>query len=362
VAKPASFDPNAAALPGSGIFGLTSKPAESQVHLIPVPFEATTSYGGGTSRGPAAILEASRQVDLHDLDCGPVYEAGIVMLPESRRILELNRAAKKAAAPIIACGGDVAGRPALRAGLEAVNRASEEVNRIVAASAAEALAGGRLVGIVGGDHSAPFGAIAVIAASHPGVGILHIDAHCDLRPAYEGFTWSHASIMRNVYDRIPGVARIVQVGIRDAGSEEIELAERSGRRIVVHPDGAIARAGFQGVAFAVTARRIVRDLPEEVYVSFDIDGLDPALCPHTGTPVPGGLSFRQACFLLEELVRARRRIVGFDLCEVAPGPAGDEWDANVGARVLYRLIGFAMLSRAHTPSPPRRRRRATSRG
>jgi agmatinase len=221
-------------------------------------------------------------------------------------------------------------------------------------AAAAARADGRLVGVVGGDHAAPFGAIEAAAARNPGLGILHVDAHCDLRPAYEGFTWSHASIMRNVYDRVPGVARIVQVGIRDASSEEMALVRRSKRRLIVHRDGALARHELAGGGFAASAKRIVRDLPAEVWVSFDVDGLDPALCPHTGTPVPGGLSFRQAVFLLEEVVRAGRRIAGFDLCEVAPGPA-DEWDANVGARILYKLIGFALLSRAKRRSARRSR-------
>jgi agmatinase len=351
------FDPNAPASPGSGIFGLRSTPAEARVHLIPVPFEATTSYGGGTARGPAAILAASRQVDLYDLDCGRTYEAGIVMLRESARIRELNRRAKKSAQAVIARGGDVGRDRRLRARLDEVNRASEEVNRIVGKAAAAALDAGKLAGVVGGDHAAPFGAIEALAARRPGFGILHVDAHCDLRPAYEGFTWSHASIMRNVHDRIPGVARIVQVGIRDASSEEMDLVAGSGGRLVVHADGELARAELAGEPFARTAARIVRDLPPEVWVSFDVDGLDPALCPHTGTPVPGGLSFRQAVYLLGEVARSGRRIEGFDLCEVAPGPGRDEWDANVGARILYKLIGFALLSRAERRAPSPRRRR-----
>jgi agmatinase len=344
-----SFDPNAPAMPGSGIFGLTCKPAESQVHLIPVPFEATTSYGGGAARGPAAILAASRQVDLFDLDCGRTYEAGIVMLPESPRIQELNHRAKKAAQAVIEKGGEIGADKALRAKLDDVNRASAEVNRIVADATQGALDQGRLVGVVGGDHAAPFGAIEAIAARRKGIGILHVDAHCDLRPAYEGFTWSHASIMRNVHDRLADVARIVQVGIRDASTEEMDLVARSDR-LVVFKDSDLARAELEGKSFAATAKRIVSELPDEVYVSFDIDGLDPALCPHTGTPVPGGLSFRQAVYLLSEVVNAGRRIVGFDLCEVAPGPDGDEWDANVGARILYKLIGFGLRSRATAPA------------
>jgi agmatinase len=351
------FDPNAAAPPGSGIFGLPSTPANARVHLIPVPFEATTSYGGGTARGPAAIVNASRQVDLFDLDCGRTYESGIVMLPEARRIQELNHRARKAAQSVIKAGG-AADHPSLASKLDEVNRASEEVNRIVARAAAEALDAGKFVGVVGGDHAAPFGAIEVLASRHPGLGILHVDAHCDLRPAYEGFTWSHASIMRNVHDRIPGVAKIVQVAIRDASEEEMALVEASKGRLVVHSESDLARASLEGKSFAASAKKIVEGLPNDVYVSFDIDGLEPAFCPHTGTPVPGGLSFREAVFLLDTLARSGRRIVGFDLCEVAPGPDGDEWDANVGARILYKLIGFSLKSR--TParaSKPRPRKR-----
>jgi agmatinase len=339
------FDPNAAAPPDSGIFGLPSSPASARVHLVPVPFEATTSYGGGTARGPAAILAASRQVDLFDLDCGRTYEAGIVMLPEARRIQELNHRAKKAAQAVIKAGGVIGNDGALRSKLDEVNRASEEVNRIVARATMEALDAGKLVGVVGGDHAAPFGAIETLAARHPGMGILHVDAHCDLRPAYEGFTWSHASIMRNVHDRIAGVSKIVQVAIRDASEEEMALVEASRSRLEVHADTDLARAALEGRSFAASAKKIVAALPDEVWVSFDIDGLEPAFCPHTGTPVPGGLTFREAVFLLDTLARSGRRIVGFDLCEVAPGPDGDEWDANVGARILYKLIGFALKSR-----------------
>jgi agmatinase len=176
------------------------------------------------------------------------------------------------------------------------------------------------------------------------MGVLHVDAHLDLREAYEGFTDSHASILFNVAARLPAVSRIVQVAVRDMSEAELEVARGSGGRIVPHLDAAIAARVFDGEPFHRIADAIIADLPEDVYVTFDIDGLDPALCPHTGTPVPGGLSFQQAVALLARLQKSGRRIVGFDLVEVAPGPDGDEWDGNVGARLLYKLIGFALLS------------------
>jgi len=189
------------------------------------------------------------------------------------------------------------------------------------------------------------------------MGVLHIDAHADLRRAYEGFVWSHASIMYNVATRIPQVSKLVQVGIRDYCGEELDFAKASKGRVVTHFDALLSRERAGGTPWLKQCQRIVRALPREVYVSFDIDGLDPALCPHTGTPVPGGLGFHQAFELVGELVRSGRRIVGLDLNEVAPGADGDEFDANVGARVLYKLIGWALLSQEQ-PGRTQKRKRA----
>lgn len=338
------FDPAVAAASGS-LFGLPHTPEEARVVLIPVPWEPTTSYGHGTARGPAAILRASRQIDLFDTQTGRPYEQGIAMLEVDPDIVRWNAEACAAAEPILAVGGRVAGDADLEARLATVNGLSARLNARVAEIAAAWLDRGKIVGAVGGDHAAPYGAIAAHAARYPGMGILHVDAHADLRRAYEGFTDSHASILYNVATRLPGVARIVQVGLRDMSEEELEVIRGSRGRIVAHTDAEIAERLFDGEPWGRVADAIVADLPEDVYVTFDIDGLDPALCPHTGTPVPGGLTFQQATALLARLQRSGRRIVGFDLDEVAPGPDGDEWDGNVGARVLYKLIGFAGLSR-----------------
>jgi agmatinase len=338
------FDPGAPAL-GGGIYGLPHTPDEARVILVPVPWEPTTSYRRGTARGPAAILHASRQVDLFDVQTGRPYQAGIAMLDVDPEIAAWNDEACAASAPVIAAGGDVAGDADLEARLARVNALSEQLDARVEAIVRGHLDGGKIVGVVGGDHSTPFGSIAAHAARYPGLGVLHVDAHADLRDAYEGFTRSHASIMRNVADRLPGVARIVQVGIRDLSEDEHAFIQASGGRVSTLFDADVARRTFEGEPFAKIARAAVARLPRHVYVSFDIDGLDPALCPSTGTPVPGGLSFHQAAALLAYVEESGRTIVGFDLNEVAPGPGGDEWDGNVGARLLYKLIGFALRSR-----------------
>jgi agmatinase len=339
-----TFDPGAAAAPDSGIFGLTTSLDESRVVVVPVPFEATTSYGGGTSEGPRAVLEASRQVDLYDYSTGRPYEAGIHMLVESEEIRRRNAKAMRHARKIVERGGRIGNDKRLREALDKVNRHGDRVNEIVYGTVRNLLGRDKIVATLGGDHSVPYGAIRAYAEAFPGIGILHVDAHADLRPAYEGFTWSHASIFYNVVTRLPEVGKLVQVGIRDFSEEEMEIAEKAGGRVVIHHDDALVRQKFDGVPWNRIVKRIVKDLPDTVYVSFDIDGFDPALCPHTGTLVPGGLSFHEAVALIAGVVESGRRIVGMDLCEVAPGAEGDEWDANVGARILYKMIGYSLLS------------------
>lgn len=319
------FDPDAAA-EGGGIYGLPFTPDDAKVVIIPVPFEATTSYGGGTSRGPAAVLEASKQVDLFDRDTGRPYEAGIAMLPVPKKIVRWNAEAKKLGRKRVA----------------AVNKISDAVNEWVYEQTRSLLDDRKMPVVLGGDHSVPFGAMRAYADDYPAMGILHLDAHADLRDAYEGFTWSHASIFHNVMTKLPKVSKLVQVGVRDLGHTESRMIEQSNGRIVTFFDSDLAAAKEEGTPFARIADQIIAQLPDDVYLSWDIDGLDPTLCPGTGTPVPGGLSWNEAIGLLRAIKRSGKRVVGLDLCEVSPGD--DEWDANVGARLLYKMIGFALLT------------------
>jgi agmatinase len=339
---PADFDPDGPAPATSGIYGLPFAPKDSRVVIVPVPFEATTSYGGGTSKGPEAVLEASKQVDLFDQETGRPYSAGIAMLDVPKDVARWNRDAKKIAATVIEKGGVV--DKATREAAAKVNAYGDRMNEWVYARTAALLEQGKMAVILGGDHSVPFGAIRAYAEKYPGLGILHLDAHADLRDAYEGFTWSHASIFNNVMRKLDGVGKLVQVGVRDLGQAERRMIDESGGRIVTFYDAELAARKEQGTPFAVLADEIVAHLPKDVYLSWDIDGLDPTLCPGTGTPVPGGLSWNEAIGLLRALKRSGKRIVGLDLCEVSPGET--EWDANVGARLLYKMIGFALLTQA----------------
>jgi agmatinase len=330
------FDPDAPGVPGGGLFGLPHTPEEARVVVIPVPFEATTSYGRGTARAPARVLEASQQVDLNDPQTGEPWQAGIAMLPIDPQVERWNEEASADALPIIAAGGAVG--PEMEARLQRVNAVGEALNGWVYRQTAKWLDHGAIPGILGGDHAVSFGAIQAAAERNPGMGILHVDAHADLREAYEGFVWSHASILYNVHERIGNLGHIVQVGIRDFGVAEAKRIEEWGD-ITAFTDAELAWELLSGEPWARIAARVVKPLPRKVWVTFDVDGLDPALTPSTGTPVPGGLNWREALFLLQ-LLAEHHQIVGFDLVEIGDG----EWDANVGARLLYKLAGWSIVT------------------
>ncbi len=348
-----AFDPNAAALEDSGVFGLPFDEASARVVLVPVPFDATTSYRKGAAKGPAAILDASRQVDLFDLDLGRIYEPGIFLRAPREEVLAWNAAATAWAEPVIAAGGVVEGDEALTHALAEANALSAKLDEIVHADVSTLLAAGKIVGLVGGDHAVPFGAIRAHAERFPGLGVLHVDAHADLRPAYEGFTRSHASIMHNVLDEVPGVARLVQVGIRDFRKQSTRPSPRA-RRVASSPSSTSTCSARQPRRRAAGSPRCTRSSARCRSRSTCRSTSTASIrrCARTpARPSPGGLSFHEATWLFEAIVRSGRTIVGFDLNEVAPGE-DDEWDANVGARLLYRLIGWTLSSQGLLP--PRR--------
>jgi agmatinase len=339
-AKIDAFNPNSAGLKDADIFGLPFSTEESDIVLIPVPWEVTTSYGAGTSDGPTHILEASFQVDLYHAEFPELWKKGISLLPVPEDMLMRSADLKQQARQIIDMwedGVDVLSDSSGIAILAIINKACQDMNQWVNEQASYWLNKGKKVGLVGGDHSTPLGFFHAIAKRHGDFGILHIDAHMDLRIAFEGFTYSHASIMYNALKEIPELAKLVQVGIRDFCQEEHEVAQGAGARVAVYTNAQLERERYRGANWHEQCEKIIEALPQKVHISFDIDGLDPTLCPNTGTPVPGGLWFDQATYLLSELKRSGREIVGFDLVEVAPG--NDDWNGNVGARMLFHLCG-----------------------
>lgn len=335
-----SFNPDAKALKESGIYGLPCNESESKVVVIPVPWEATTSYGSGASLGPAAIFEASKQQDLYQYDMPDIWRSGIFMREIPQNVVELNKFNKSLAQSVI--NEAVSGQEALHI-IESVNEASETLNKFVENEVSEVYSSDKIPVVLGGDHSVPYGAFVATGNHFGDFGILHFDAHADLRESYMGFKYSHASIMFNAI-QIPQVTKLVQVGIRDFGYKEMEVIKNNGK-IMSFFDGHMKGALLSGATFDEIADQIIGNLPGNVWVSFDIDGLDPSLCPNTGTPVLGGLSFDQVNRIFSILVKSGRRILGCDLNEVAPASDGsNDWDANVGMRLLYRMIGFTLNS------------------
>ncbi|MEQ8424602.1 MAG: agmatinase family protein [Cyclobacteriaceae bacterium] len=334
------FNPNNPGVTGQ-LFGLPFSEENAELVILPVPWEVTVSYKGGTAIAPKAILEASAQVDLHVKNIPDAWKLGIAMLPFPEQILEESNSLREIAEGHIQRleEGDETGD---KLALQKVNEACESLVIHTKSTIKKYLSQNKLVGLLGGDHSTPLGFIYALSEHHDNFGILQIDAHADLRKSYEGFTYSHASIMYNAL-KMPSVRKLVQVGIRDYCDEEQQVMNRSKGRIKVFFDEDIKHAQYNGASWENICKDIVNELPDLVYISFDIDGMDPKLCPNTGTPVAGGFEFFEITMLLQTLAKSGKKIIGFDLNEVAPGESGD-WDANVGARLLYQLCNWMAVS------------------
>lgn len=387
------FDVNGVGVPNGNYFGMPYEADECPVVLVSVPWDATVSYSAGTAKGPKAIIDASIQVDLFDegiknfenlkIGTGKTFIAGAAenSSPAGNKIAKnkgddlkffaaedyielISKDARAKAVKVIDALAKGEEQNKMQKTIDEVNASSEEINEIVEGICRDYNKENKIVGVVGGEHSVTFGAVKAAAemvaeqARKAGkgavaeFGILQFDAHADLRKAYEGFEYSHASIMYNILHKIGGVKTLCQVGIRDFCKDEYDLMNEN-KTLEVFTDAGIRSALYGGrMTWDEICDGIIEVLPDNVYVSFDIDGLEPSCCPNTGTPVPGGLTYSEAVYLLRKL-SGRKRIIGFDLCEVVPacakgklasGGEKNEWDANVGARLLHKLCLFAVRS------------------
>ena len=341
------FDPNGVGIANGNIFGFPVTEEEADIVIIPVPWDATASYGKGTSAGPQAILDASTQLDFYHPKLDKAYDTKVYMAPISEEWSKINSELCEKGIDYIHFlenGGDVSKNPGFVQLLEHINGTQLALKNNLKERAKSLMSQGKMVAVLGGEHSTPLGLIEAIDEQGERFGILQIDAHADLRDAYEGFEQSHASIMFNALQSCSNLQRIVQVGIRDISETEVELIKNSNGRLVTHFDWNIKEGQFNGKTWSDQVEGVISDLPHNVYISFDIDGLKPELCPNTGTPVAGGFYLEEVNFLIFRLVESGRKIVGFDLNEVSPGDSGD-WDANVGARALWNLVCAAEKNR-----------------
>ncbi len=270
----------------------------ASVAVLPIPYEATVSYGRGTARGPSAIIEASQQVELYDeeLSCEPC-DVGIATLDP----------------------------------VEVAGVAPSKLTEVVAPAVAKILSDGKLPLVFGGEHSVTPAVVSAVVKAHPDITVVQFDAHADLRSEYEGERMSHASAMARVREMAPAV----QVGIRNISEEEAHVAGREG----------------MGIFFAKEMRRdeswMKRALEhietDEVYVTIDLDAFDSSVMPATGTPEPGGMDWYQVTDFLR-MVAASKRVVGFDVVELAP-IAGFHACDFLAAKLAYKCIGYWRESR-----------------
>lgn len=339
-----TFDPSAIGLKNGHLFGLPNTLEGAKVVVIPVPWEATVSFGTGALKAPKAVFDASSQIDLYSELMPDAWKQGVTMLPISKEWQKKSETARKMAVKCIKhlqAGGNPHS-PALYKKYLHINKTGEELNNWVEAQAATYLKKNKIVAVLGGDHSAPLGIMRALAKEHQEFSVLHFDAHADLRDAYEGFEYSHASIMFNVL-KIPQIKKLTQVGVRDFCEQEASLIKDSNGRVELFSDRELKNELFAGASWQQVCKKVVGTLTNKVYISFDIDALESYLCPGTGTPAPGGLSFEHSLYLLEEIVRQGKQVIGFDLCEVSP-TKNSAWDATVGAHLLFRLFVVAVKS------------------
>lgn len=270
---------------------------KARFEIIPAPFEKSVSYGHGTAAGPAALLAASQQLEAFD-GTGYPARSGIYT------------------GPAVDCRGTAA------AALKRIEKRT-----------AEALAGGRIPVVLGGEHTVSLAPIRALAKTGARFGVVQFDAHADLRSVFQGNVLSHACVMRRVVEELD--VPLFQIGCRANSREEVDF--RKARGIPFLDAEAFAMNGMP-------KRLLPPGFPKTIYISFDVDGLDPSIMPGTGTPVPGGLMWYDALRLLR-LVSAGRRLAGFDVVELAPLP-GSPVSEFTAAKLTYFLMGLALAAGA----------------
>jgi len=271
---------------------------DSRIVIVPAPYEGTVSYGGGTSKGPQAILEASLQVETRDEETG----------------IDLENLS-------YSLGAVVPGEGVLA---EEYAQRMEDAVRPLAVD-------GRIPFVLGGEHSVTIGAVRAVRSVLPHVHVLSIDAHADLRNEYGGTTHSHACVCRRLLEGGP----VTIAGVRSYSAEEAEFAASAKRLRMIS-----ARDVLSG---KTSAKNIVSSLGKQVYVTVDVDGLDPSIMPGTGTPEPGGLRWWDVLEILRRVMK-KREVVGMDLVELAP-LQGNRVSDFAAARLAAKMITYALMEK-----------------
>ncbi len=335
------FDPDGPGITTNNIFGLPFSLEESKVVILPVPWDVTTSNKSGAALGPQTVKSQSFQIDLYDEFAPNAWKNGIFMENIPEDIVAENKLYRKKAEEYIDYleQGNKVLSVQLQRELDEINFACKKLITNVSDNAYKHLLDNKLVALLGGDHSVSTALLDALSKKHKSFGVLHLDAHADLRDSFEGFQYSHASVMFNAL-KLENISKIVQVGVRDFCESEKKIMNQQSDRIKTFTSRNIHNKLFNGINWNIICFEIINNLPDLVYISFDVDFLKPSDCPNTGTPVPGGFDYEAAMFLMEKLVENNKRIIGFDLVETGNG----EIDGVVSCRILYRMINIMLKS------------------
>lgn len=330
---------------GGYYFGDKTSPKSADVVIVSAPWSVTSDFGRGATYTPDAVIDASAESSLYDVNGAVSVEERVATAEIDYNIQELSehlgREAERLANQTVDASALV-GEYAMRK-MAHINEGFAEMHTSVYKQVKHWAEQGKLVAVMGGDHSVAFGAAKALADIHQGIGVLFIDAHADFVREGELYNYSHRSIARNMVEEIPSIERFVEVGVRDISrAESVELY--SNGKIEVFLAEKLAARRFEGESWNSLCGEIVSQLPQKVYISLDIDALKIEFCNNTNAPVPGGMTFDEVVYLINTVVESGREIVGFDISEVV-SKLGDKMDAIVAARLLSKMCVAAIRSR-----------------
>lgn len=320
-----NYDPNLPAENNGNFAGLPFPEAKAEIVYIPIPWDITTSHTRGTSKGPQNILEASSQIDLFDENLTDAWKIPRQFQPINREIEKRNT---------------ILSQVERKSLLKEVDEACVNMNDFTYTEVKKCLCNGQIPVTLGGDHSVALGSIKACTEYFKDVDVLQIDAHMDLRSAYEGFQYSHASVFYHVMTKTEA-KKLYALGIRDFCPEEKDFSFSLGNRYHLMTAQDLFFRLLEGERFSRIIRSFIDGMSEKVYLSLDIDALDIQYNPGTGTPVPGGLHYYQLIYMIHAIVKSGRELVGLDICETGSRFYSDGF---VSAKLAYSLSNLAFLS------------------
>lgn len=325
---------------GGYYFGENTSPADADLVIVSAPWSVTSDYGRGATYTPDAVIDASVDSNLYDVESGFSAEGRVATAVINYNIQESSEHLGRDAERVANRAFDGVTLEYATRKVKHINEGFADMHASVYKQTKHWVSEGKTVAVVGGDHSVSFGAIKAVAEHYKEVGVLFIDAHADFACNDKVFPYTHRSIARNIVEEIPSVSRLVEVGVRDIDKSEME-ALLAAEKVELFLAEKVAGKRFEGESWGNICREIVDKLPQKVYVSLDIDALKIEFCTHTNMPVPGGMTFDEVVYLVNCVVKSGRQIVGFDITEVVSN-IDDKMDAIVAVRLLTKMIVAAL--------------------